>query len=62
VDYWLAASSLFWVEGDMKEANESLEEANVLAQRLPKAGAYEFQRYCCSLLRHAFDEVPMRAI
>jgi len=58
-DYWLAASALQWVEGNLTDANESWEKANSLAQKLPPAGAYEFQRYCCSILRHALNEIPV---
>jgi hypothetical protein len=59
VDYWRAESALRWIEGNLKEANEAWEKANALAQRLPKAGAYEFDRYCCFLLRKALDQVPL---
>ncbi len=55
-DYWMANSALHWIEGKLKEANEAWEKSNNLAQRLPIAGAYEFDRYCCSLLRTALDE------
>jgi hypothetical protein len=58
-DYWMAASALHWIEGNLTDANESWEKANTLAQQLPKAGAYEFDRHCCSLLRQAFDEIPV---
>jgi peptidase M50-like protein len=58
-DYWRAAGALHWIEGDLKAANEAWEKANALAQQLPKAGAYEFDRYCCSLLHQALDEVPV---
>ena len=34
---------------------------NTLAKQLPKAGAYEFDRYCSSLLRRALEESPMAA-
>ena len=61
VDYWMAASALHWVEGNLKDAEESWEKANALAQQLPKAGGYEFDRHCCSLLRQALDEVPVAA-
>jgi hypothetical protein len=60
-DYWRAAGSLHWIEGNLKEANEAWEKSNALAQRLPKAGAYEFDRYCCSLLRKALDETSATA-
>jgi hypothetical protein len=59
-DYWRAASALHWIEGDLKEANTAWEKSNALAQQLPKAGAYEFDRYCCSLLRRALDETSAR--
>jgi hypothetical protein len=56
--YWMAASTLHWIEENLKDANESWKKANELAQQLPKAGAYEFGRHCCSLLRQVLDEVP----
>lgn len=59
-DYWRADSALHWIEGNLKEANEAWEKSNALAQQLPKAGAYEFDRYCGSLLRKALDEACAR--
>jgi hypothetical protein len=58
--YWRADSALHWIEGDLKGANEAWEKSNALAQQLPKAGAYEFERYCCSLLRKVLDEASAR--
>lgn len=55
VDYWRAASALHWIECNLQQANEAWEKSNALAQNLPKAGAYEFDRYCNSLLREAID-------
>ncbi len=60
-DYWLAVSALHWVEGETQRAIESLDKAETLAQQLPKAGAYEFERYLCSLLRQSLDRVPVTA-
>ena len=60
VDYWRADSALHWIEGNLNRANEALEKSDALAQTLPKAGAYEFERYCCSLLRKALDEASAR--
>jgi hypothetical protein len=57
-DYWRAASALHWIEGDLKAADEAWEKSNAEAQQLPKAGAYEFERYCCNKLRVALDDVP----
>jgi len=55
-DYWLAHSALHWIEGNLKAANESWRKGNVIAQQLPQAGAYDFDRHRCSLLRQAIDE------
>jgi hypothetical protein len=60
-DFWLAHGALSWVEGDSKIAQKSLERAEALTHSLPEAGAYEFERYRCSLLRRALDEVPVVA-
>lgn len=60
-DYWRALSALHWIEGDLKEANEAWAKGNAMAKRLPKAGAYEFDRYCSSLLRRALDETAVAA-
>jgi hypothetical protein len=60
-DYWLAHTALHWVEGNLKGANDSWEKANALAQKLPAAGAYEFERYQCSLLRQALDQITVTA-
>lgn len=61
LDYWRAHSALHWIEGDLKKANDAWEKSNALANQLPKAGAYEFDRYCSSLLRRALDETPLAA-
>lgn len=56
VDYWRAYAALHWIEGDLNTAHEALARSEALAQKLPQAGAYEFDRYCCFLLRKALDE------
>ena len=56
VDYWRADGALHWIEGNLKTANEALAKSETLAEKLPQAGAYDFDRYCCSLLRKALDE------
>ncbi len=60
-DYWRAKSALHWIEGDLEKANEAWEKSNALAQRLPRAGAYEFSRDCGSLLRRSLDEAQLAA-
>ena len=58
-DYWRAQGALFWIEGDLTRAFEAWTKANALAQQLPSAGAYEFDRTCCGLLRQAMDGKPL---
>jgi hypothetical protein len=55
VDYWRSASALHWIEGDLPQANEDWTKANEKAVKLPGAGAYEFDRSCCSLLRRVLE-------
>ncbi len=56
--YWLAKSALHWIENNVEQANEAWTTGNELAQRRPKAGAYEFNRDCFLQLRQALDEAP----
>lgn len=56
VDYWRAKSAWHWMEGCFNEAKECLEKSEELAAKLPHTGIYEFDRYCCDLLRDALDE------
>ena len=58
-DYWRAQGALLWIEGDLTRAFEAWTTANALAQQLPSAGAYEFDRTCCALLRQAMDGKPL---
>ncbi len=60
-DYWRAQSALAWIEGDLSKAEETWNAANAMAKRLPSAGAYEYDRTCCMLLRQAMDGVPLDA-
>lgn len=53
--YWLARSALFRIENRMEEAREAWKEGNALAQQLPGAGAYEFERWRFGQLRQALD-------
>jgi Zn-dependent protease len=57
-DYWKARAALLWVEGNREEAEEAWQKGNAVAQALPAAGAYEFDRWCFQQLREAFDETP----
>lgn len=56
-DYWRAESALHWIEGNLDEAREAWEKSNDLATQLPQAGAYDFSRDCCDLLRRELDLV-----
>lgn len=57
-DYWLASAALHWIEGNISEARGAWNKANAFAQQLPSAGAYEFDRYRCELLKEAIYEAP----
>ncbi len=54
-DYWRAESALHWIEGNLKEANSAWEKSDALVRQLPQAGAYDFSRHCCSLLKRELD-------
>ena len=54
-DYWKASCALHWVEGSHDSAVDAWSEGNALAQGLPNAGAYDFERHCFGLLRNALD-------
>jgi tetratricopeptide (TPR) repeat protein len=55
-DYWVARSALLWSENHPEEAEEAWQKGYALAQQLPKAGAYEFDRDRFTLLRKELDE------
>jgi len=59
-DYWRAYSALLWIEGKIRESDDAWQKCDALARQLPEAGAYEFDRYCCALLRKALDETSDR--
>ncbi len=54
-DYWRAESALHWIEGNLDEANSAWEKSRALADQLPQAGAYDFSRHCCTLLKREID-------
>ena len=55
VDYWMAKSAVSWMEGNFAEAKEALTKSDAEASKLPKAGAYEFDRHLNGLLHEAID-------
>ena len=55
-DYWRAESALHWIEGNLDEARTAWKKSNDLAMQLPQVGAYDFSRYCCTLLRDELDQ------
>src|SRR5271157_651667 len=61
VDYWLAQSALFWIEGRREEARVAWNKGNVLAQQLPAAGDYEFDRYRSALLHNCIENKAANA-
>jgi len=65
VDYWRALGALQWIEGNVAAAQQSWEKSVVEAQKLPRAGAYEYDRYLCQLLGEAIAggcPVPTAAV
>jgi hypothetical protein len=51
LDYWRGRTAVLWLERDFQGARLALEKADGFARRLPKAGAYEYDRWCLDLLR-----------
>jgi hypothetical protein len=43
-DYWKARAALAWIENRTEDSRESWAKGNALAQALPQAGAYDFDR------------------
>ena len=62
VDYWLAQSALFWIEGRKEEASVAWNKGDVLAQQLPAAGDYEFDRYRSTLLHDCIENEVVSAV
>jgi Peptidase family M50 len=56
VDYWMAKSAVGWMAGNLAEAEDALAKSEAEAEKLPKAGAYEFDRFLCALLGEAISE------
>jgi Peptidase family M50 len=61
VDYWLARSALLWVENHNEEARDAWNKTSALAEQLPSAGAYQFDRYRIGLLGDALNASPATA-
>jgi hypothetical protein len=55
VDYWRARSAANWMEGNFADAKEALTKSDAEAEKLPKAGAYEFDRHLNGLLHEAIE-------
>jgi Zn-dependent protease len=62
VDYWKARTALLWLEGCPEAAEEAWQKGNAFAQKLPAAGAYEFDRWCYRTLREALDAPGIYAL
>lgn len=61
-DYWKARSALLWIENQAEQAQAAWDKGNELVQKLPQAGAYEFERYCFAQLRQVLDVSPAPAL
>ncbi len=62
VDYWLAKSALAWIEGSKEEAQEAWAKGDALAQKLPAAGDYEFDRDRSKLLHECIEKEEVVAV
>ncbi len=54
-DYWRARAAVYWMEGQLEVANEAWQKGNAMARTQPRAGAYDFDRWCFEELRRAMD-------
>jgi Zn-dependent protease len=54
-DHWKAYCSLLWIENRLEEARSAWNNGNALAEKNPKAGAYEYSRDCFAQLRFELD-------
>ncbi len=51
VDYGKAHSAILCLEGKLDEAASALEQADAAAAKLPRAGVYEYDRWCLDVVR-----------
>jgi hypothetical protein len=58
-DYWKALTALLWIEDRVEEARTAWAQGNEVAQKLPDAGAYEFDRFCFAQLRQVLEASPV---
>ena len=56
-----ARTALHLIEGNLAEADKAWQQSDALARKLPKAGAYDFGRHLCSLLRQCLDDAQAAA-
>lgn len=54
-DQWLARAAALWMDGKMAEAKQAWERGYAVAERLPDAGAYDFDRDKYAMLRRELD-------
>ena len=59
-DYWLAKSSLLWIEGKKADAEDAWQMANLEAQKQPQLGSCDFDRDLCKMMRGKLDGTPSR--
>jgi len=61
-EYWLAKSALLWSENHLEEAQEAWGKGDALAQKLPAAGDYEFDRYRSALLHKCLESAAVEVV
>jgi Zn-dependent protease len=59
VDYWLSRSALHWIENHPLEARDAFATGSALADQLPHAGAYDFDRDRYRGMKELLDGPPV---
>ena len=62
VDYWKGRTAILIVDGKLDEAAQAFSEAEQRAQKLPEAGAYEFDRWCVDVLRRKLNDSDLNRL
>jgi hypothetical protein len=58
VDYWLSRSALHWIENNPLEAGDAWSTGKTLAERLPDAGSYNFDRDRYRMMQELLNSTP----
>jgi hypothetical protein len=62
VDYWKGRTAVLLAEGHLAEAAAAFHKANEFAQKLPEAGAYEYDRWGVDVLRRRLNSTDLERL